>query len=283
VAEQETEIFTDRVRKTWHLDDWWFSVTDVVAVLTDSPRPRKYWDDLKRDLAAEGFAEVSAKCLQLKMPAADGKMRTTDAATTETILRIVQSIPSPKAEPFKRWLAQVGSQRLQENARPSQGVERLMKVYQHKGYTDEWIGQRVQNIIYRNTVVAEWSDRGADQGRQIAALTDVLNKGAFGLTTAKHKELKGLRPKEDLRDSETILELAITGVAEATAATLHRQRDTQGYTGLKADCVEAGDTASEARQVVERRIGRPVVSAENYKQLQQERQRELQPPLFPEE
>jgi hypothetical protein len=276
----ELVVFQDRIRKVWHDEQWWFSVVDVIGVLTDSPSPRQYWSNLKRRLHDEGFTQLSSKWLQLKMLSADGKHYRTDAADTETILRIIQSIPSPKAEPFKRWLAKVGTERAKEDVQPSEGIERLIRQYRRQGYTEAWISQRLQNIVYHDGVTAEWADRGAGQSRQIAALTDVLSKGSFGVTTSQHKLFKGLKPSDNLRDSETILELAITGLAEATAATLHRNRDTQGYPALRGDCQEAGDVAKDARQRVEQATRKPVLSSTNFRQLQQERQAELQPPLF---
>ena len=162
-----------------------------------------------------------------------------------------------------------------EDASPSEGIERLIRQYRKKGYSEAWIIQRMQNLVYRDGVVEEWVNRGADQSRQIAALTDTLSKGASGITTGQHKAHKGLRPKDNLRDSKTILELAITGLAEATAATLHRDRDTQGYTNLRDDCVDAGEVAKDARVRVEATTGKPVLSDTNYKQLQQERRERI--------
>jgi hypothetical protein len=279
----ELAIFTDRIRKVWHNEDWWFSVVDVVGVLSDAPVPRNYWADMKRKVQAEGFVEVLEKVQQLKMLASDGKMRTTDVADTETILRIIQSIPSPKAEPFKRWLAKVGTERIQEDAQPADGVERLIGKYRKMGYSDEWITQRVRGLVYRSEVVSEWAQRGADSGTQIAKLTDTLSVGAFGITTRQHKTYKGVPASADLRDSQTTLELAVTGVAEATAAAMHRKRNTQGFQRLKSDCVDAGDVAKETRERIESALGEPVLSETNYKELQKERQRELQPGLFPEQ
>jgi hypothetical protein len=276
----ELAIYQDRIRRVWLDDQWWFSVVDVVGVLTDSPTPRTYWAVLKRRLQDEGAGQTLTNCKQLKMQAADGRMRTTDAGNTETILRIVQSIPSPKAEPFKRWLAQVGTERLQEEIEPSLAEQRLMQTYRRKGYSDAWISQRLKTIYTRNEVTMEWAERGATKDRQIAALTDTLSVGGLGITTRDHKALKGLKAKDNLRDSQTIMELAITGLAEATAVTLHQERDTQGFPSLQDDCHEAGKIAGDARRQVEQATGKPVVSSANHKQLRQERQKELQPGLF---
>jgi hypothetical protein len=214
------------------------------------------------------------------MQAGDGKIRTTDAANTETILRIIQSIPSPKAEGFKRWLADVGNQRIQEDAQPGLAEQRLASRYRKKGYADEWISQRMRGMVHRADVVGEWSDRGASTGTQIAKLTDRLSTKEWGMTTRGHKGYTGLPPSADLRDSMTGLELAITALGEATAAELYRDRDTQGFNALGKDCDEAGDAAKRARVEIEKTTGKPVLSRDNYRQLQQERQRELQPRLF---
>lgn len=276
----ELAMYQDRIRKVWHEGEWWFSVVDVVGVLTDSTSPRKYWTDMRRRIQDEGFIEVAAKCRQLKMPSPDGKLRTTDAATTETLLRIIQSIPSPKAEPVKRWLATTGTERIEEEAQPGKAEERLIASYRRKGYRDAWISQRLKTIYTRNEVTMEWAERGATKDRQIAALTDTLSVDSLGLTTGEHKALKGLKTRDNLRDSETIMELAITGLAEATAVTLHQKRDTQGFPALRGDCHDAGKVGRDARLQVEAMTGEPVVSSTNYQQLQRERQRELHPPLF---
>jgi hypothetical protein len=234
----------------------------------------------QRLVDVEGASEVVTNCHQLKMPSADGKHYKTDAATTETILRIIQSIPSPKAEPFKAWLAKVGTERAQEEDQPSLAAERLIQSYRKKGYSEAWISQHLKTIATRNDATSEWTERGATKDRQIAALTDTLSVDSLGLTTGEHKQLKGLRPRDNLRDSETIMELAITGLAEATAVTLHQERDTQGFPALQDDCHDAGKVAKIAREAAESMTGKPVLSPVNHKQLRQERQRELQPPLF---
>ena len=214
----ELAIYQDRIRRVWYRDEWWFSVVDVVGVLADSVSPRIYWGKLKERMTKiEGAAELLTECQQLKMTSPDKKLRTTDAANTATILRIIQSIPSPKAEPFKRWLATVGSERAQEDDQPGKAEERLIASYRRKGYSEDWISQRLRNIYTRNEVTSEWSERGATKERQIAALTDTLSVGSLGITTRDHKTLKGLKQRDNLRDSETIMELAITGLAEAAA------------------------------------------------------------------
>ncbi len=215
----ELAVFQDRIRKVWNKGEWWFSVVDVVEVLTDSPKPRQYWSNLKRRMHDEGFTQLSSEWLQLRMPSSDGKHYKTDAANTETLLRIIQSIPSPKAEPFKRWLARVGTERIQEEAELTPAEKRLRARYRQLGYTDAWINRRLETIRTRDTITDEWHDRGAKPGRQYAVLTDTLSNGAFDITTAEHRQIKGLTRRDNLQDSQTILELAITGLAEATAHT----------------------------------------------------------------
>ncbi len=271
----------ERIRKVWHDGRWFYSIIDIIALLTDSPRPRKYWADMKQRIQDEGFRELSAKCGQLKMRSPrDGKYYTTDAADRETVLRIVQSVPSPKAEPFKQWLARTGEERLQEEEQPSLAMERLRKIYLRKGYTDEWITERIKKVLIRNVITSEWLGRGAKSGRQVAKLTNELHQGTFDITPAQHLEIKDLPPTENLQDSMTIMELALSSLSEATAVTLHQKRDSHGFAALQRDAHEAGEVGGAARRDVEARIGESVVSPVNYKQLQQGRQRQLQPSLF---
>lgn len=268
----------DRIRCIWHDGRMFMSVVDVVGYLTDAKIPRNYWSDLKRRLAQdEGFTELHAKIVQLKLRSPDGKLRETDCADTETMLRIVQSIPSPKAEPFKQWLAKVGTERLQEDA-----VEAMRKEYERLGYADAWIASRLKNVVARNALTDDWRERGAEEGREFALLTDTISKGTFDITTAEHRQTKHLSKSASLRDSMTPIELALTTLAEVTATELHQQHESQGYEELHRDAAEAGKAAGTARQAVEEATGKPAVSAANYKELRQERQRELQPPLFEE-
>jgi len=239
-------------------------VIDVVGVLTESERPRKYWNDLKRRLSEEeGFSEVSAKIGQLKMEAPDGKMRVTDAADAETMLRIIQSIPSPKAEPIKQWLARVGTERLAEIDDPSLAVERARMEYLQKGYSDDWIEKRLQSIAIREQLTDEWRERGAHEDRQFAKLTGILHEGTFEVKVQEHKQIKSLSSRHNLRDSMTTLELLLTGLAEETSKTLHQARDSQGMRALEKDAHEAGEVGGAARRDIEQRSGQPVVSAEN--------------------
>lgn len=266
-----------QIRHVWHEGRLWYSIVDVIAFLTGNQRPRKYWSDLKAKIQAEGNSELSEKIGQLKMPAADGKQRLTDAADTETLLRIIQSIPSPKAEPFKQWLAQVGAERLEEAENPELAADRMRQHYRALGYPDEWIDRRLQGIIVRDELTQEWRERGAEEGQQFAILTDILNHGTFDVTTAQHKAVKNLRARHNLRDSMTTLELALTILAEETAKELHQVRESQGFGELRRDTGEAGEVGGAARRDIEQRTGRPVVSSENYKTLTA---RERQPQLF---
>ena len=275
----DDEQAEERIRRVWHDSRWLYSVIDVIGFLTDSSRPRKYWSDLKSKLQAEG-AELSAKIGQLKMASADGKHRLTDAADEVTILRIVQSVPSPKAEPFKRWLAKVGSERLNALNDPALTADQMRKDYQRLGYSAAWITERLKNAAIRNELTAEWRERGADERREYASLTDTLSKGTFDITTGEHRKVKHISTRQNLRDSMTPLELALTSLAEATATEVHQTRESQGFIELQRDALDAGKVAGNARRDVETLTGKPVVSSTNYRQLQQERQRELQPPLL---
>ena len=278
--EEFDEQASERIRHVIHNGEPWYSVIDVVGLLTDTQRPRKYWSDLKAKLIVEGYIEVSEEIGQLKMEAPDGKQRLTDAANEETLLRIIQSIPSSKAEPFKQWLARIGHERLREMENPELAADRMRQQYRALGYTDEWINTRMQGIMVRDELTQEWRERGAQEGRQFAVLTDILHSGTFDLSTTAHKAVKHIGQRQNLRDSMTTLELALTILSEATAMELHQAHDSQGLKHLKSDADEAGEVGGAARRDIDARTGRPVVSGENYKTLRQGRQRELQDPLF---
>jgi hypothetical protein len=254
------------VRRVWHNDRWYFSVIDVIAILTDSNRPRKYWNDLKTKLTEEGYVEVSEKIGQLKMEAPDGKMRETDAADTTTLLRIIQSVPSPRAEPLKRWLAAVGTQRLEEIENPELAMERMKTLYEAKGYPPEWIEKRMRGIAIRNELTGEWEQRGAEEGRDYAILTNEISQATFGVSIQAHKAYKSLQ-RENLRDHMTDLELILTMLGEATATTLHRERDSEGMPELQKDARDAGGVAGRTRKDIEAQTGTPVVSPSNYRDL----------------
>lgn len=272
--------FDPHIRKVWHDGRWYFSVVDVVGVLTGSKVPQQYWRDMKRRMTDEGWVETQAKCLPLKMLAADGKQRLTDAADTETLLRIIQSVPSPKAEPFKQWLAKVGTERLQELEGSALEADRLRREYRRLGYAEEWINARLENIVTRNELTTEWRERSAQEGREFAILTDVLNTGTFGLTTGEHKRVKGIGQRQNLPDNMTSLELVLTSLAAATSTAIHQANDSQGFMELQRDAKQAGGIAGTARREIEVATGQPVVSPENAKTLRQGRQRESQPPLL---
>jgi len=269
MQENKLAIFEEKeIRREWYKEDWYFSVIDVVEVLVENnKRPRKYWSDLKQKLISEGFVEVSEKIGQLKMMAKDGKMRLTDVADTKTLLRIIQTIPSPKAEPFKRWLAQVGSERLDEIVNPEIAINRAKETYIRKGYEDTWIAQRLKSIDSRKELTDTWKERGA-KDRDYAILTDEIYKSTFNMNTAQYKELKGInKTKRNLRDSMGKLELAITNLAEVTANEMHNTNNSFGLEELKDDVQEAGKITGKARRDIEGKIGKKVVEKTNYKHL----------------
>src|SRR5260370_9421615 len=254
------------VRRVWHDERWYFSIVDVVAILTESEKRRRYWSDLKRKLVAEGYSEVYEKIVQLKMEAPDGKMRETDAADTTALLRVIQSIPSPKAEPLKRWLAEVGTQRLEEIENPELAMERMKAIYEAKGYPSEWIEKRMRGIAIRNELTDEWDQRGTEKGLDYAILTNEISQATFGVSIQDHKEHKGLQ-KENLRDHMTDLELILTMLGEATSTTLHRERDSQGMPELQKDASDAGGVPDLTPKEIEPQTGTPVVSSNNYLDL----------------
>lgn len=253
------------IRREWYKEDWYFSVIDIIEVLVEnSKRPRKYWSDLKQKLISEGFIEVSEKIGQLKMIAKDGKMRLTDVADTKTLLRIIQTIPSPKAEPFKKWLAQVGSERLEEIVNPELAINRAKETYIRKGYEDTWIAQRLKTIDNRKELTDTWKERGA-KNRDYAILTDEIYKSTFNMNTEQYKALKGInKTKRNLRDSMGKLELAITNLAEVTANEIHNTNNSFGFEELKDDVQEAGKITGNARREIEEKIGKKVVDSTNY-------------------
>lgn len=269
MQENKLALFEEKeIRRKWYNEDWYFSIIDVVEVLVENnKRPRKYWSDLKQKLISEGFIEVSEKIGQLKMLAKDGKMRLTDVADTKTLLRIIQTIPSPKAEPFKRWLAQVGSERLDEIVNPELAINRAKETYIRKGYEDNWIAQRLKSIDSRKELTDAWKERGA-KDRDYAILTDEIYKSTFDLNTIQYKELKGInKTKRNLRDSMGKLELAITNLAEVTANEIHNTNNSFGLLELKDDVQEAGKITGKARREIENKIGKKVVEKTNYEQL----------------
>jgi DNA-damage-inducible protein D len=253
------------IRKAWHKEQWYFSIVDVIEVLTGTDRARKYWSDLKKKLVGEGFDETSEKIGQLKMMAADGKNRMTDVANTEGVLRIIMSVPSPKAEPFRQWMAQTSRERIEETENPEIGFERLKEIYQAKGYSDEWIKRRIQTIEARKRLTDEWKSRGVTEGEEYSILTATIAKGTFGLTPKQHKEVKGLtKPSQNLRDHMTPLELIFTALGEETSRMIAEKDDAQGFGENMDSAVEGGTMAGEYRKQLEGRTGSKVVSKENF-------------------
>lgn len=267
------QLFEDkRIRTAWdeEKEEWYFSIVDVVAVLTDQPDTRHastYWAVLKNRLKEEGANELLTNCKQLKLRATDGKRRATDVADTQQLLRIIQSIPSPKAEPFKLWLAEVGRDRIEETIDPELTIERALMTYQRKGYTREWINQRLQAIQVRKELTEEWDARGVQKGVEYAILTDEISRAWSGMTTRQYKKLKGLT-KENLRDNMSTLELVLNMLAEATTTQLSKQRQPSTFQENLQTAREGGEVAGSARKDIEARSGGvPVITSQNAAQL----------------
>ena len=259
-------IFQEKqIRRIWYNDQWYFSIIDIIAVLTDSPSPNTYWEKVKKRMKTEMLNELSPNWGRLKMLAADGKMRSTDTANTEGILRIVMSVPSPKAEPLKLWMAQVSTERLEETENPEIGFERLKEIYKAKGYSDEWIARRMQSIETRKQLTDEWKNRNVKEGHEYSILTATIAKGTFGLTPAEHKDYKGLdKPNQNLRDHMTPLELIFTALSEETTRMIAEKDDAQRFNENLDSASEGGAMAGKYRQQLEKRTGSKVVSNENY-------------------
>jgi hypothetical protein len=251
-----------RVRKIIYTNEWWFSVIDVVSILTDSVDPGAYWRKLKQRLIEEG-SEVVTFCHGLKLEAMDGKMYATDCANTEGIFRIIQSIPSPKAEPFKRWLAKVGYERIQEIENPDLATKRTRTRYKLKGYRDDWIEKRMRGIAIREELTDEWQKRGAKEDTDYEILTAEISKATFGITPSQYKEIKGLK-RENLRDHMDDFELIFTMLGERSTTEIHRNEDSRGVIKLKADANAGGKIAGDARKALEKRLKRPIVSTKNF-------------------
>lgn len=262
------QLFEDRkIRTAWdeEREEWYFSVQDVVAVLSESTDPKQYIKKMRtRD--PQLSANWGTICTPVQMLAADGKQRKVQAANTEGILRIIQSIPSPKAEPFKRWLAQVGRERIEETIDPEQAIDRALETYQKKGYDSDWIHQRILSIRVRNELTAEWQARGVEQGREYAILTDEITKAWSGMTTRQYKNLKGLK-KENLRDNMSTLEIVLNMLAETTTTELSKAHRPEGFEESRIVARRGGKVAGDARRAIEADTGRPAVTAENAAQL----------------
>ena len=265
---EKLELYEDQpIRTAWNEteEEWYFSVVDTIRVLTDSKDPLAYWRKLKQRLISEGNETVT-NCHGLKMTAADGKRRLTDVATTEQLLRIIQSIPSKKAEPFKMWLAQVGRERIEETIDPELTIERALETYIKKGYTREWINQRLQAIQVRKELTDEWQNRGVKEGVEYAILTDEITKAWSGMSTRQYKNLKGLK-KENLRDNMSTLELVLNMLAEATTTELSKSREPQGLVENQSIARQGGQIAGNARKEIEENTGRPVIISKNAAEL----------------
>ena len=267
-SNEKIELFEEQpIRTAWNEteEEWYFSVVDTIRVLTDSKDPLAYWRKLKQRLISEGNETVT-NCHGLKMTAADGKKRLTDVATTEQLLRIIQSIPSKKAEPFKMWLAQVGRERIEETIDPELTIERALETYLKKGYSREWINQRLQAIQVRKELTNEWQNRGVKEGVEYAILTDEITKAWSGMSTRQYKNLKGLK-KENLRDNMSTLELVLNMLAEATTTELSKTHEPQGLAESQSIARQGGQIAGNARKEIEENTGRPVITSKNAVEL----------------
>ena len=263
----------EKIRRTWHNDAWYFSIIDIVEALTDSKNSRRYWSDLKVKLSnEEGFTELYDKIVQLKMKAPDGKMRMTDCANTESIFRIIQSIPSPKAEPFKRWLAKVGYERVQEIENPELASQRAREIYKQKGYDDAWIEKRMRGIQIRDELTDEWKHRGIQDPKHFGILTAEISKAAFGMTPKEYKEHKELK-NENLRDHMTDLELIFSMLGEASTTEIARNTNAQGFNDNKKVAHKGGQIAGNARKELEQESGKKIISSDNYLETPQKTKR----------
>ena len=269
MSEQDKlELFENQpIRMAWDAEreEWYYSIVDVCRVLSDTDNPRRYWSDLKRKLKAEG-SELYENIVQLKMTAPDGKSRMTDVADTEQLLRLVQSIPSPKAEPFKLWLAQVGRERIEETIDPEQAIDRALETYLKKGYDPDWVHQRLLSIRIRNELTEEWKTRGVRPGKEYAILTDEITHAWSGMTTRQYKNLKGLR-KENLRDNMSDTELVLTMLAEASTRDISKAEKPEGFSESVEVARQGGEVAGIARKALEERTGTPVVTSKDAVQL----------------
>jgi len=267
---------TKQVRSFWdsEVEKWYFSIVDVVGVLTESENPNNYWKVLKNRLKKEG-SELVTKCNQLKMVSADGKYYKTDVADTEQLFRLIQSVPSPKAEPFKMWLAKVGSERIDEIEDPEKGIDRLMETYLRKGYSKEWINQRLKSIEVRKELTDEWENRGMEKGREFAILTDDITHAWSGFSTKQYKQFKNLK-KENLRDHMSNLELVLNMLAEATTTEISKEKKPIGFENNRKIARQGGTIAGNTRKAIEEKSGKKIVTRQNAKQLAQQKNKEIE-------
>lgn len=261
---KELVLFENKkIRRSKYNNEWYYSVVDIIEAITESEKPRDYWYRLKKRLEEEELSELSTNCRRLKMLAKDGKMRETECANRETIFRIIQSVPSPNAEPFKLWFARLAEERILETIDPSLAIERARQTYLKKGYTEEWVNARIKGIPARNELTEEWKHRGITDTRDYSILTDEISKGTFGITTKKHKSIKSLNKNQNLRDNMSPMELVLTTLAEVTTTELHKTNDSQGMLALKTDAHDGGEIASITRKNIEKKLGKPVVTSDN--------------------
>jgi len=254
----------DAIRRVCHNDEWWYSIVDVVTALSGTERGRKYWSDLKTKMIdKEGYSELSDEIGQLPMPSTDGKMRQTDVATAETILRIIQSISSPQAEPLKRWLARVGYERIQEAQDPEILIKRAIMHYSVQGRSDDWIEKRIRGIVARKELTAEWKKRGIKEGKEYATLSNVISENTFGVGVDRHKRIKGLS-SQNLRDHMTDMELILTMLGESSTKQIAQERDAQGLYQNYEAAKDGGDIAGSTRRQIEEKTGKPVISSHNF-------------------
>ena len=265
-----------QIRRVWHAEQWWFSIIDVIEVLTGTNRSRKYWNDLKKKLFIEGYFQLSENIGQLKMMSPDGKNYKTDAANTRTILRLIMSIPSPKAEPFKQWLSQVGQERLEEIENPELGIERVKELYKAKGYSNEWISTRLKSIDIRKELTDEWKGRGVKEGQEYSILTAEIAKATFGLTPSEHKDLKGL-DRQNLRDHMTNLELIFTMLGEESTRQIAVEEEAMGFEENLDVAFKGGKAAGVARNQYEKNRNVKVVSANNFLKQIEDTQKGINP------
>ena len=273
---QAIKLFQEKkVRVHWdkEKEKWFFSIVDVIEILTESPRPRKYWNALKTKLKNEG-SQLSQNVGQLKMKSSDGKFYKTDVADTEQLLRLIQSIPSPKAEPFKLWLAKVGYERIEETEDPEKTFDRAMKTYLKKGYSKSWINQRLKSIEVRKELTDEWENRGIKEGSEFAILTDEITKAWAGMNTKKYKQYKNLK-KENLRDNMTNLELVLNMLAEATTSEISKEKKPKDITESRIIAKQGGTIAGNARKEIEEKTGKKVITRKNAKQLQHKNKKQI--------
>lgn len=254
-----------KIRRTWNNDEWWFSIVDIVSILTESPEPRKYWSVLKTRLKKED-AQLTTICSQLKMTSADGKMYKTDSANTQGLLRIIQSIPSPKAEPFKAWLAKVGYERMKEIENPELAQMRMKQLYEQKGYPQDWINKRLRGIAIRENLTDEWKELGITEEKDYAILTAEISKATFGMTPSEYKDHKNIpkKSKANLRDNMTDLELIFTMLGERVTTEISSQEKPETFDESKGVAKRGGSVAGTARKETEKELGRSIISKDNY-------------------